>query len=128
MIKTVTRKQLQAYGLSRYQTSVVTSKLAAYGQIGRSLTFPLDKVIEAIRDRLKVSRLKVSTRNTLASTLNHLLEQLGNIVEIPFVQSENQETQQAGSKLLQAISLTDAAFADLKAEAIEIYAKYKVAP
>lgn len=128
MIKTITRKQLQAYGLSRYQSAVVTSKLAAYGQTGRSLNFALEKVIEAIRDRLKVIRLKASTRNALASTLNQLLEQLGNVVEIPFIQSENSEIQQAGKKLLQTISRTDAALADFKAESIEIYAKYRVAP
>jgi hypothetical protein len=128
MTKTITRNQLQAYGMSSYQAITVTQNLTPLGKKGRSKTFKLAEVIDSIRKRLKIVRLKLSTRNTLGSTLSHLLERLGNIVEIPFVQSENPEIQKAGAQLLQAIARTDVALADLQAEALEIEAKYKVAP
>ena len=128
MTKTITRNQLQAYGMSNYQAITVTKNLTSLGKEGRSKTFKLAEVIDSIRKRLKIVRLKLSTRNTLGSTLSHLLERLGNIVEIPFVQSESPEIQRAGVQLLKAIARTDVALADLQAEALEIEAKYKVAP
>jgi hypothetical protein len=125
MTKTVTRKQLQAYGMSSYQAVTVTQNLTPFGKESRSNTFTLTDVIDSIRKRLTITRLKLSTRDALSSTLNQLLERLGNIITIPFVQSEDPEIQRAGSQLLQSIARTDVALADLKAEAIAIQSKYK---
>jgi hypothetical protein len=127
MTKTITRKQLQAYGMSSYQAVTVTQNLTPLGKEGRSNTFNLADVIDSIRTRLSIDRIKLSTRDTLSSTLNQLLERLGNIITIPFVQSENSEIQRAGAQLLQSIARTDATLADLNAEAIAIQSKYKTA-
>jgi hypothetical protein len=128
MTKTITRKQLQTYGMSSYQAATITQNLTPLGKEGRSNTFALTEVIDSIRKRLNIVRLKLSTRNTLGLTINHLLERFGNIVEIPFVQSENPEIQKAGAQLLRAIARTDVALADLQAEALEIESKYKGVP
>jgi hypothetical protein len=128
MTRTITIKQLQAYGMSNYQAVTITKNLTPLGKEGRSTRFAFADVIDSIRKRLNVVRLKLSTRNALISTLSQLLERLGNVVEIPFAQSENPELQKAGIQLLQAIARTDAALGDLKAEATEIQAKHKVAP
>jgi hypothetical protein len=127
-MKNLTRKQLQAYGLSKYQVATVTQNLVAAGKDGRSVTFTLTKIIEAIRQRLNAPRLKQRTRDAFTSALTQLLERLGNVVEIPFAAGGNPEVQKAGAQLLHAIARTDAALADLKAEAVEIHARYKVAP
>jgi hypothetical protein len=126
-MKTITRKQLQAYGLTKYQVTTITKSLSPCGKEGRSATFALTEIIDAIRQRLNTARLKQSSRDALASVLSRLLERLGNVVQIPFTQSDNPEIQKAGAQLLQAIARTDVALADLKAEALEIEAKYKVA-
>jgi hypothetical protein len=128
MTKTITRNQLQAYGMSIYQAVTVTQNLTPLGKEGRSNTFALTEVIDSIRKRLNIVRLKLSTRNILGLTLSYLLDRLGNIVEVPFIQSENPEIQKAGAQLLRAIAQTDATLADLQAEALEIKAKYKGAP
>lgn len=127
-MKTLTRKQLQAYGLTKYQVTTLTKSLAPSGKAGRSATFALTEIIDAIRQRLQAPRLKQNTRDSLASVLSQLLERLGNVVQIPFAQSDHPEIQKVGTQLVQAIARTNLALADLKAEALEIEAKYKVAP
>jgi hypothetical protein len=128
LMKTITRKQLQACGLSKYQVATITKTLIPSGKDRRSDKFELTNIIDAIRQRLNVARLKQTTRDALSTTLNLLLERLGNVIEIPFTPSNNPELQKAGTQLLQAISRTDAALANLKADATEIREKYKVAP
>lgn len=128
MIETLTRRQLQVYGLSKYQTATITKDLAQTGKEGRSSTFKLTEVIEAIRKRLNSSRLRQNTREVCTFTLTQLLERLGNVVEIPLLSNGNLEIRKAGAQLLHAIVRTDAALADLKADADEIQARYKAAP
>jgi hypothetical protein len=126
-MKTITRKQLQAYGLSKYQVGILTKTLTPTGKERRSATFALAEIIDAIRERLKAPRLKQSTCAVFSSTMHQLTERLGNVVEIPFNPSSSPELQKAGTQLIQAISRTDAALANLKADAAEIHEKYKVA-
>jgi hypothetical protein len=127
MTKTLTRKQLHAYGLSKYQAVTITKCLIPIGKEGRSVTFELSDVIDSLRQRLSSPRLKQRTRDICYSVLKKLLERLGNIVEIPFSPSNNPEIQKAGTQLLRAIAQTNATLADLKAEADEIQFRQKVA-
>lgn len=125
-MKTTTRKQLGALGLSKYQVSVLTKPLTPVGKEGRSSTFTLSQIIDAIRQRLNNTRIKQSTQAALTLTLDLLLARLGNIVSLP--QSSHPALKKAGAQLLQSIARTDATLADLQADAMEIQAKYQVAP
>ena len=121
-----TRKQLQGYGATRYQTTIITRNLAPVARQGRAYVYALNNVIEAIRDYLQRSRIQLKTRQTLQAILQVLLKRLGNVIEVPFSRGTNPEIDKLAKQLTQAMSDTDAVLAELKATAAAIKAKYGI--
>jgi len=124
MPQTVTRRQLQAYGMSKYHTQVITKGLAPVSKHGRAYVYSLSEVITEIKNYIKRPRIKKSTRQLLQVILASLLELLGNVVEVPFLKESDPEVRQIITKLAQAMAKTDASLAALKADAAEIKQKY----
>jgi hypothetical protein len=118
----ITRTRLAALGLSRYQVSILTKQLKPKGKSGRSKTFLVSEIVEAIRRRIQTPRIRKNTKRSLNTVLNALLEQLGNVVPLP--QSEIPKVRKAGAKLLMSIAKTDATKAAMSATALEINTKY----
>ena len=121
-----TRKQLQGYGATRYQTTIITKNLNPVARQGKAYVYALNNVIEAIRDYLQRSRIQLKTRQTLQAILQVLLKRLGNIIEFPFSRGTNPEIDKLAKQLTQAMSNTDAVLAELKATAAAIKAKYGI--
>ena len=124
LIQTITRKQLQAYGVSNYQARVVTQNLTPVGKQGQAYLYDLRAVVTSIGQYIQRPRIKESTRNSLDFVLDALLKRLGNVVEVPFAEGGDPQLRKLGIKLLQARAKTDASLAMLKADAAEIKAKY----
>ena len=121
-----TRKQLQGYGATRYQTTIITRNLAPVARQGRAYVYALNNVIEAIRDYLQRSGIQLKNRQTLQAILQVLLERLGNVIEFPFSRGTNPKIDKLAKQLTQAMSNTDAVLAELKASAAAIKAKYGI--
>ena len=126
MNKTLTRKQIQAYGASKYQAQVITKELVSIDRYGRVHLYNLNDVVIAIRQYVQRSRIKQYTRETLNSVLLALLAKLGNIVEIPFEEGSDPQIRKLGIKLIHAMAKTDTSLANLKVDLAEINIKYGV--
>lgn len=124
MTQIITRNQIQAYGMSKYQSQIITKGLISLGKKGQAYLYDLNDVILAIRQYIQRSRIKQYTRETLNSVLVTLLTRLGNTVEIPFDEGSDPRIRKLGIKLIQAMAKTDTSVANLKADLAEINAKY----
>ncbi|WP_323315417.1 hypothetical protein [Limnoraphis robusta] len=128
MTQTVTRKQLQAYGMSKHHTQAITKGLTPKGKRGQACVYSLIEVVAATKDYIQRPGVKLSTREALEGVLTTLLELLGNVVEVPFSIGTDPELRQLVTKLNQAMAKTDASLAALKADAAEINHKYDMMP
>lgn len=123
---TVTRKQLQAYGVSKYQAEAITKLLSPVAKQGSANLYDLSEIIKSARQYLERPRIKQTTRILLTDLIRALQERLGNVVEVPFAEGSDPEIRKIGARLLSAMSETDAALANLKADAAEIRKKHGV--
>ncbi len=123
---TATRRQLQAYGLSKYQAEVITKSLSPIAKQSSANLYDLSEIIKSARQYLEHPRIKKTTRILLDNLIKVLQERLGNVVEVPFVKGSDPEIRKLGARLLSAMSETDAALANLKADAAEIRKKHGV--
>ncbi|WP_008315873.1 hypothetical protein [Leptolyngbya sp. PCC 6406] len=124
MTQIVTRRQLQAYGMSKYHAQIITKGLSPLGRQGQAYIYDLSQVIASINDYIKRPRIQKATRKTLEEILTVLRELLGNVVEIPFSEDGDPEIRKVVAKLTQAMAKTDASLAALKADAAEIKQRY----
>ncbi len=126
MTQTVTRRQLQAYGMSKYHTQVITKGLAPVSKQEQAYVYSLSEVIAKVKDYIQRPRIKKSSRELLDVILTALLEFLGNVVEVSFSEGGDPEVRKIVTKLTQAMAKTDASLAALKADAAEIKQKYDI--
>ncbi|MEP0871493.1 hypothetical protein NDA01_16915 [Trichocoleus desertorum AS-A10] len=122
--KITTRKQLQGYGATTYQARVLTQSLSPVATQGKTYTYEITGVIASIREYLQRPRIKLVTCQKLESVLEALLNQLGNIIAIPFGKSSDLEISRLAKNLIQSMAKTDQALAELKATAATIKGKY----
>ncbi len=121
-----TRLQLQGYGLSPYQTRVVTKNLTPVGKHGRAYAYTLTDVIASIKYYLQNRRIKLTTKHSLEAVLAELLKRLNNVVEVPFGSATNPEINKLAKQLAKTMSDTDSALAELRATAATIKGKYNI--
>lgn len=124
MTQTITRKQLQAYGMSQYHTQTITKGLTPVRKQGQAYVYDLSTVIAEIKNYTQRPRIKKSTCELLEGVLVNLLELLGNVLEIPFSSGSDPEVRKIVTRLMQAMAKTDASLATLEAAAAEIKQKY----
>lgn len=124
MTQTITRKQLQAYGMSKYHTQTITKGLTPVRKQGQAYVYDLSTVISEVKNYTQRSRVKKSTCELLEVVLVNLLKLLGNVLEIPFSGGSDPEVRKIVAKLMQAMAKTDASLATLEADADEIKQKY----
>lgn len=123
---TTTRRQLQAYGLSKYQAEAITKYISPVAKQGSTNLYDISEIIKSARQYLERPRIRQTTRTELANLIKALQERLGNVIEVPFTEGSDPEIRKIGARLLSAMSETDAALANLKADAAEIRKKYGV--
>jgi hypothetical protein len=121
---TATRRQLQSYGLSKYQAEAITKFISPVAKQGSANLYDISEIIKSARQYLERPRIRQTTRAGLANLIKGLQERLGNVVEIPFAEGSDPEIRKLGARLMSAMSETDAALANLKADAAEIRKKY----
>lgn len=126
MALTITRKQLQAYGLSKYHAQAITKTLNPIAKRGGASLYILSEVITSIHIYLERPQIRKSTREEMTRLFNALQERLGNLVQVPFGETSDLNSRKLITKLLKAMADTDASLANLKADAVEIEAKYEV--
>ncbi len=124
MITALTRKQLQAYGMSKYHTQVMTKGLNPVSKQGNSYVYSLSDWIIAIRNYVQRPRLQQATKERLMEIITALLELLGNVIEAPFLESSDPELRSIVMQLTKAMAKTDASLAALKLDALEIQQRY----
>ncbi len=124
MITSLTRKQLQAYGMSKYHTQVITNGLSPTSKQGNSYVYSLSDLIIAIRNYIQRPRLQQATRERLMEIITALLELLGNVIEAPFSDASDPEIRKIVTQLTKAMAKTDASLAALKLDALDIQQRY----
>jgi hypothetical protein len=120
----ISRKQLQSYGLTTYYAIKITKNIVPVFKKKCTYFYCLSDLITAIRSCLYSPILRIKIRNNLQQTLDFLLQQLGNKIEISFEQGTDSETSCLTRKLLQTMQKTDRDLVELKATAMTIRAKY----
>ena len=83
-VQTTTYRQLCQYGASSYHARLITQGLTPIRVHKRTYVYPLNTVIAAIRSYLERPRLTEQTRATMQTVLEHLLQQLDNVIVAPF--------------------------------------------
>lgn len=115
-MKTTTRRQLKGYGLTPHLATSITQAINPIEKQGRTLIYNLNDVIGQIRQYLTKTRIKPQTRKTLETLLETLLQRIGNLVPIPFVQTTDPETSRLAKKAFNLLQDTLAHFAEMKAD------------
>lgn len=122
----ISRRQLVGYGASQYHARALTQKLSILGKSDeRANLYALSDVVQSIRKYLEKSRLQVESREKLACLLNVLLEQIGNVIHLPFAHGEVSELGQMTKQLMQSMAKTDRSLKKLKSQAAAIKGKYR---
>lgn len=126
-IKTVTRKQLRALGLSIYHAAVITKALKPFSRKGSTYFYSASDVVGSLRQYLERSRIKISTRETLKAALDSLLDLVRNVIPVAFGTSADPELSRMARELMITISKTNSSLAALKMAA-ELKVKSRIKP
>ncbi|PSB19735.1 hypothetical protein C7B65_10610 [Phormidesmis priestleyi ULC007] len=126
-LKTVTRKQLRGLGLSLYHAAAITKVLKPSTQQGSTYLYSAAEVIGSLRQYMQRSRIKATTRETLKTALDILLDLIGNVVPVAFGTSTDPELSRMTRELMTTISKTNSSLAALKIDA-EIKVKSHTKP
>ena len=126
MNQTVTRKQLQFYGISRYHSIELTKSISPRSKCGQIYLYDLKKIIAEVRTYIQRPRIQNSSRKSLSIALDTLLEFLGNIVEVPFLPGMDTALLTLVVQLTKAINKTNASLSVLQADGAEIKYKYGI--
>lgn len=126
MTQTITRKQLQCYGISRYHSIEITKSISPISKCGQIYLYDLKKVIAGIRTYIQKPRIQNSSRKSLSIVLDTLLELLGNIVEVPFSPGMDTDLRTLVVQLTKAMNKTNASLSVLQADGAEIKYKYGI--
>ena len=111
---TVTRKQLQGYGATRYLARRLTRSLVPIAKSGNAYVYALAQVVAAVRDYAAKPRVQAATKQTLEQLLTQLLTRIDNVV--PLVPNgDKTEVSDVAQQLLKQMRRTDKAMADMKA-------------
>ena len=111
---TVTRKQLQGYGASRYLALMLTRSLAPVAKSGNAYVYALTQVVTAARDYAAKPRVQATTKQTLEQILTQLLARINNVISL-VPNGDKTEVSDVAQQLLKQMRLTDKAMADMKA-------------
>ena len=84
---TVTRKQLQGHGLSRYLAKRLTETLLPLAKEKNAFVYSLSAVLSSITVYQSRKRIHQKTRNQLEQVYQALIPQINTIIEVPFGQS-----------------------------------------
>lgn len=93
-MKTVTRRQLQELGASKYQADLITKSLIPVRQQGRAKVYDLFAVSDRIRALLENKRIKITTRDALQAIRWELLSLAEQIQDAPFGMSVLEQIEQ----------------------------------
>lgn len=124
--QTTTRKQLQGYGATRYQSELITKNLTSVAKHGRAYAYAVGDVMVSIKEYSQHTRIKQTTRQSLETILQMLLERLNNVIEVPFGRTTAPKINKLARQLTQAMSNTDRALTELKATTATIKAKHSM--
>ena len=123
-LRTITRKQLRALGLSQYHSKTVTKSLSPLAFQQRRYIYDLSMVVISMREYLERPRIKIKTRVVCEQVLNSLTELLGNKLPVAFGESKDKETSRLAKELLLSMARTNTELSKLKLEASEISLDY----
>lgn len=113
-VSTISRKQLQGYGASRYLARKLTVSLTPVAKSGNAYVYALDQVISAIRAYSQKTRIQIATRQVLEKVVTQLLARLDNVVPL-VTGNKRTEVSDVTQQLLQQMRRTDKALSDMKA-------------
>jgi hypothetical protein len=88
--------------------------------------YGIGEVIQTVRNYLQRPRIKLHSRQLLEQVLQTLLNQLGNIVSVPFGAGEVSELGRMTQELTRSMAQTDQVLSNLKAKAADIKGKYHI--
>jgi hypothetical protein len=126
MNQTVTRKQLQSYGISRYHSLAITKNIPSVSKHRKIYLYELIKVIAEIRIYVQRPHIQSSSRKSLSIVLDKLLDLLANVVEVPFLTEMDTELRTLVVQLTKAMNKTNASLSALKVDSAEIKYKYGI--
>lgn len=109
-----TRTQLKGYGASQYQARMITQNLTPTGISKKSYTYAVSDVISSIKQSLDNSRIQLKTRQNLEAILNTLLDRLGNVIKVPFMQGTDPELSQVSKQLFKKMTKINHYLTELK--------------
>ena len=112
--QTTSRRQLQGYGLSRFQSRAVTQQLTHCDRQGQAYLYEIREVITSIRNYVQRPRVQPETKSKLAMVLNLLLQQLGNVTPA-FAGSATTELGEMTRSLMRTMVKSDQQLAEMKA-------------
>ncbi len=112
--QTTSRRQLQGYGLSKFQSRAITQQLVYCDRQGQAYLYELREVIASIRDYIQRPRVKQSTKTKLATVLDLLLQRLDNVTPGLFG-AETTELGEMTRSLMRTMAKSDQQLAEMKA-------------
>jgi hypothetical protein len=113
-VLTITRRQLQGYGATRYLAAKITASLTPVEKAGAAYVYALEPTIAAIRLYAERSRIRPTTQQTLSHILPALLARLDNIVPLS-LEERPSELGKLAQQAIKAMRRTDKALSEMKA-------------
>jgi hypothetical protein len=121
---TISRKQLQAYGLTSYYAIKITKNLTPVLKKNCAYFYNISDLITTIKYFLQQSNSRPKTSHSLRTALDFLLQLLDNKIEVIFQQDTDSEISCLARKVLRKMQKTDRNLAEITATAMTIKNKY----
>lgn len=120
-----TRNQLKGYGASYYQATIITKNIVPVDKHKNTNIYSLSEVIISLKKYLEKPKIKEKTRQTLKSILPILINQLNNIISVPFGKEANQKISKLTQKLFLKLHNSERKITESKALIATIKGKHK---